>query len=230
MFSKRHEAKKNASLTQRSDPSLRSGLGNEPTLDPEFLIVAYCNGFFPMASSRTGEIHWYSPDPRAIIPLDSFKISRSLRKVVRKKTFDVRFDTVFEEVVRACAKRAETWISDEIVRAYVELHRRGYAHSIECWRAEKLAGGLYGVAIRGAFFGESMFSRERDASKVALVHLVERMKEGGMKLLDTQFITEHLRKLGTIETPRDEYLNLLAKALEAEASFLSSTSQGRTLV
>ncbi len=189
-------------------------------IDANFLLSAYCTGFFPMARSGTEEIEWHCPDPRAIIPLDAFKISQSLRQTLRKKKFEIRINTAFERVMRACADRPDTWISEEIIRVYRELHRRGYGHSVECWREKKLAGGLYGVAIRGAFFGESMFSRETEASKVALVHLVERLRERGFILLDTQFMTEHLRRFGTMEIPRAEYRQLLLKALRVNTSFL----------
>ena len=191
----------------------------KPSLDPDFLLIAYANGYFPMAVSREGSIEWFSPDPRAIIPLDSFKTSRSLARTIRKGTFHIRVDTAFESVIRWCAKREETWISEEIVQAYCELHRRGYAHSVEAWHDEQLAGGLYGVALRGAFFGESMFSRITDASKVALVALVERLKERHYTLLDTQYMTEHLRRFGAIEIPRSDYLQRLAVALSFDLSF-----------
>jgi leucyl/phenylalanyl-tRNA--protein transferase len=193
---------------------------NDPTLHSDFLLVAYANGYFPMASSRAGHIEWHSPDPRAIIPLNSFKVSRSLRRTVAMKKFEIRINTEFERVMRECAARETTWISEEIIRAYVELHRCGFAHSVECWREGKLVGGVYGVVLRGAFFGESMFSRVTDASKVALVHLVERLKERGFVLLDTQFMTEHLRRLGARELTRSEYLHRLASALEIDARFV----------
>ncbi len=189
------------------------------SLDPDFLVVAYCNGYFPMATSEHGRIEWYSPDPRAIIPLKSFRISRSLKQTLRKGRFEITFNTAFETIVRSCAARVETWISEEIISAYVELHRRGYAHSVEVRFEGKLVGGLYGVAFRGAFFGESMFSRMTDASKVALVYLVERLNRQGYLLLDTQFITDHLRQFGTIEISRSEYLELLSNALTVTASF-----------
>jgi len=192
----------------------------EPALDPNFLLVAYSNGYFPMATSRHGHIEWFSPDPRAIIPLDKFKISRSLKQKVHKKFFEIRIDTAFESVMRACASREDTWISEEIISVYTELHRRGFAHSVETWHDGKLVGGLYGVAIRGAFFGESMFSRMTDASKVALVHLVERMKQRSLTLLDTQYMTEHLRVFGTIEIPRSSYLQLLSRALDVHTTFV----------
>ncbi len=189
-------------------------------IEPQFLLMAYCNGYFPMADSKSGEIGWYSPDPRTIFELDEFKIPRSLRLTIKKNPFEIRFNTGFEEVMRKCGEREETWISEEIIQSYVELFRLGYAHSIETWKKNKLVGGLYGVSIGGAFFGESMFSRERDASKVALVYLVERMKARGFELLDTQFITQHLARFGAREIPREEYLERLKKAIEIPTSFI----------
>ncbi len=186
----------------------------------ELLLTAYSSGYFPMANSQDGEIHWYSPDPRAIIPLDAFKISRSLKQTIKKNIFEIRIDHAFEDVIRNCAKRDETWISEEIIQSYLELHRIGYAHSIESWHNKKLVGGLYGVALGGAFFGESMFSLMKDASKVALVALVERLKQKGFKLLDTQFITPHLERLGAIEISRQEYLTKLKDATLTQALFI----------
>jgi leucyl/phenylalanyl-tRNA--protein transferase len=200
---------------------------HQQRLDPDFLLVAYCNGYFPMASHRRGPIEWYSPDPRAIIPLNGLHVSRSLRRTLKRNVFTVRINTAFESVIRACAGRAETWISEEIIAAYTELHHRGFAHSVESWHDEQLVGGLYGVAIGGAFFGESMFSRMTDASKVALVHLVERLKRRGFTLLDTQFMTEHLRALGAIELPRRSYLRLLSKALAINTSFVDQQESAR---
>ena len=189
-------------------------------IEADLLLAAYAAGYFPMADSRGGDIGWYSPDPRAIIPLDTFKISRSLRQVLKKQPFEIRINTSFEEVIRTCSERKETWISEEIVRSYLQLHRLGYAHSVETWKEGKLAGGLYGVALGAAFFGESMFSLVRDASKAALVHLVERLKKNKFELLDTQFITPHLKKFGTYEIARDEYLLQLKKAIRKQRSFL----------
>lgn len=194
------------------------------TLDPDFLLVAYRNGYFPMAQHRHGPIRWYSPDPRAIIPLDGLHISRSLRRTLRKNIFTVLINTAFEAVMRACASREETWISEEIISVYVELHRRGFAHSLETWYSNRLVGGLYGVALGGAFFGESMFSRMADASKVALVHLVRRLNERGFLLLDTQYLTEHLARLGAIEISRASYLSLLNRALRVHTSFVDCNS------
>jgi leucyl/phenylalanyl-tRNA--protein transferase len=189
------------------------------SLTPDLLLMAYHAGFFPMAESREGPLGWFSPDPRAIIPLETFRISRSLRRVVQKDTFTVRLDSAFEQVVRACAGREETWISEEIIEAYTALHTRGFAHSVESWQGEHLAGGLYGVAIGGAFFGESMFSRTRDASKVALVHLVSHLRARGYLLLDTQFLTPHLVQFGALEIPRSRFLEILTEAVTAVTCF-----------
>lgn len=172
-----------------------------------------------MADSRDGEVHWYSPVRRGIVPLDSFKISRSLSQTLRKDIFVVRFDTSFLEVIRACAEREDTWISEEIVQSYLRLSKLGYGHSVEAWRDGVLVGGLYGVALGAAFFGESMFSREREASKVALVHLVQRLRKQRFELLDTQFVTQHLSRFGAIEIPRSAYLTILQKAIRKKRSF-----------
>ena len=195
----------------------------EQTLDPDFLLVAYCNGYFPMATSKMGHIEWFSPDPRAIIPLEGFNISRSLRRTLQQNIFDVRVDTAFEVVMRGCAGREETWISEEIIKAYMNLHKRGFAHSVESWYEGRLVGGLYGVMLGGAFFGESMFSLMKEASKIALVHLVNIMKRNGFTLLDIQFMTDHLRTFGAVEIPRPTYLHLLSKALKIHtAPFFNS--------
>jgi leucyl/phenylalanyl-tRNA--protein transferase len=192
-------------------------------LTPALLISAYCQGVFPMADER-GRIGFYDPDPRAIIPLDAFHVPRRLARTVRNGGFEIRVDTQFRRVVEECAApapgRQSTWISDEILAAYSALHAQGIAHSVEAWRAGRLVGGLYGVALRGLFAGESMFSHERDASKVALVHLVERLRLGGFVLLDTQFVVgPHMLQFGTIEIPRGEYRRRLAAALQVEAHF-----------
>lgn len=187
------------------------------TLSPEMLLSAYCQGIFPMADPRTGEISYYSPDPRAVIPLDErFHVPHSLKRVLRKGIYRVEFDTAFGDVIRACArddKPDEQWIDGQIIDAYQELHEMGFAHSIECRDDEGLQGGLYGVAIGKAFFGESMFHRKRDASKVALVHLVDFLRQNGFTLLDTQWTTPHLMQFGTYEIPRRKYLKILAEAL-----------------
>ena len=189
------------------------------TIDPQFLCTAYCNGYFPMADSKTGEINWYSPDPRTIFDLNEFHVPRSLTLTLKKKDFEVCINKRFEEVMRACAEREETWISETIIQSYIQLHQLGLAHSVETWKNDKLVGGLYGVAIRGAFFGESMFSRLRDGSKIALVNLVKRMKERGFTLLDTQYLTPHLEKFGAREIPRSEYMKRLENSLTITCSF-----------
>jgi leucyl/phenylalanyl-tRNA--protein transferase len=191
----------------------------------ELLVSAYASGWFPMAVDR-GEIRWFSPDPRGIIPLDAFHVPARLARAVRRGAFRIGIDTAFEAVIRACAEAERgrddpgTWISEEIIESYVALHRRGLAHSVESWHGDRLAGGLYGVALRGAFFGESMFHRETDASKVALVALVERLRSRGYLLLDTQWATEHLEQFGAVEIPRKEYLKRLEAALSVEATFV----------
>lgn len=191
-------------------------------LEPHLLLAAYCQGIFPMADHR-GRILWYDPDPRAIIPLETFSVPRRLARTVRSGRFEVRVDSAFRPVMEACAMpasgREETWISAEFVDAYTALHQLGFAHSVETWREGQLVGGLYGVAVRGLFAGESMFSFETDASKVALVHLVERLRRGGFVLLDTQFLTTHLSRFGATEIPRTEYKSQLAEALKVEAVF-----------
>ncbi len=189
-------------------------------IEPELLLSAYASGYFPMAESRYGEIRWYSPDPRAIIPLDGLKISRSLRQTLKKRIFEIQVDTAFEDVIRFCAERKDTWISEEIIQSYIELHKLGFAHSIESWKDKKLVGGLYGVSLGAAFFGESMFSRVKDASKVALVHLVDRLNRKKFELLDTQFITPHLERLGAIEIPRRHYIVKLKRAIEKSCPFV----------
>jgi leucyl/phenylalanyl-tRNA--protein transferase len=185
-------------------------------IDPDLLLRAYAIGVFPMADARDAEeVFWVEPKRRAILPLESFRLSRSLKKTLRLGTFDVTRDTAFAEVVRRCADREETWINREIEESYRLLHLRGHAHSVECWREGRLVGGLYGVNLGAAFFGESMFSAARDASKVALAWLVARLKVGGYRLLDCQFITDHLRSLGAIEISQEDYLAVLAAALSA---------------
>lgn len=193
-------------------------------ISPHLLLRAYSIGLFPMAeNAEDDELFWVDPDPRAIFPLQSFKLSRSLAKVIKSDRFEVRIDTDFQAVMAACAApglgREKTWINKDILRLYCELHEMGYAHSVECWRNGALVGGLYGVRLRGAFFGESMFHHERDASKVALAHLIARLKAGGFELLDTQFITPHLASLGAVEIPREAYLVKLETALTLQANF-----------
>jgi leucyl/phenylalanyl-tRNA--protein transferase len=190
-------------------------------LDAHRLLAAYCKGLFPMAVNERGDIGWFSPDPRAIIPLDErFHVSHGLRRTLKKNPFEITVDREFEAVMRACAKRHEgTWISEEIVASYCRLHRLGFAHSIEARLGGKLAGGLYGVHVGGAFFGESMFHRVTDASKVALVELVERLRASGFALLDTQWTTPHLMQFGTLEIPRRDYLRQLRKAVALDCKF-----------
>lgn len=191
----------------------------------ELLLRAYAEGVFPMAERREDPgLYWVSPESRGVIPLDGFHVSRRLARTARSGRFKVTADAAFGDVIYACAApgqgdRRQSWINAEIVRLYTELHAIGHAHSIECWRDDALVGGLYGVSLGAAFFGESMFSRERDASKVALVHLVTRLKQGGFTLLDAQFLTDHLAQFGAVEIPRDEYLELLHAAIERDAKF-----------
>ena len=188
-------------------------------LTPELLLQAYAAGFFPMAEDRSGPIAWYSPDPRAIIPLDRFRVSRSLRQRARIGQLEIRINTSFAGVMRRCAARDETWISGEIIEAYCQLFDMGHAHSVETWQHGRLVGGLYGVTLGGAFFGESMFSQVADASKIALWSLVRMLTERGFLLLDTQFLTPHLASLGACEISRDEYLCMLHEAVSIEAAF-----------
>lgn len=186
----------------------------------DILIYAYRSGAFPMALAD-GDISWFSPDPRAIIPIDErFHIPHGLKRTLKKNPFEVRINTAFESVMLGCAEREDTWINDEILASYSNLHRLGYAHSVECWLEGKLVGGLYGVAIGGAFFGESMFHTVTDASKVALHALVMRMRTRGFSLLDTQWTTPHLKTFGTLEIPRAKYIKLLKACIDDERSFL----------
>lgn len=194
-------------------------------LEPDRLLATYMAGVFPMADEH-GELHWLAPDPRAIIELDQTKVSRSLRSTVRRGVYGITIDRAFERVIAACADRPDgTWISDSIKTAYCRLHELGFGHSIEAWRDGKLAGGLYGVSIGGAFFGESMFHRDTDASKVALVHLVTHMKKRGMILLDIQFMTEHLRQFGASDITRTEYERRLQKAVRMDCRFTDDAGQ-----
>ena len=193
-------------------------------LSPEILLRAYASGIFPMAETADDpELFWVDPKRRGIIPLDAFHVPRRLRRIVRQNVFTIRCDTAFEAVMRGCAessdKRPNTWINDEILELYTGLFARGAAHSVECWHEGELVGGLYGVSLGAAFFGESMFSRVTDASKVALVHLVARLRAGGYRLLDLQFVTPHLAQFGAIEVPRAQYHRLLAEALRYRGVF-----------
>jgi len=193
-------------------------------ITPELLLQAYRIGVFPMGERRDDpKLYWLDPRLRAVLPLDGFHLPKRLARTVRRGPFEVTADTAFTEIMRACAQprpgHPESWINDPILGLYGELFARGHAHSIECRRDGELVGGLYGVTVGAAFFGESMFSRERDASKVALVHLVARLIEGGFRLLDCQFMTEHLRSFGAIEIQRDDFRALLADAVERTATF-----------
>ena len=198
-------------------------------LTPDIILRAYAAGVFPMAESRNDpDIFWVDPDMRGLLPLDQFHVPRSLKKVVRRGTFEIRYDTAFQSVILACAEssigRDDTWINEEIVKLYSTLHQMGHAHSVECWRNDCLAGGLYGLSVGGAFFGESMFSRETDASKVALVYLVLRLRIGGYSLLDTQFVTDHLKQFGAIEISRQDYHGLLEESLSQKGIFYGDVS------
>jgi leucyl/phenylalanyl-tRNA--protein transferase len=199
------------------------------SVTPELLLRAYAFGVFPMAESRhDAELYWIDPKQRGVLPLDRFHVPKSLKRSVRKRRFEITVDSAFEAVMMGCSEpsrgRPDSWINDEILRLYVQLHRMGFAHSVEAWREGRLAGGLYGVAIGAAFFGESMFSREPDASKVALVHLVARLRAGDFKLLDTQFVTKHLARFGAVEIPRQQYQEMLTQAIALPARFYCEVS------
>jgi leucyl/phenylalanyl-tRNA--protein transferase len=192
-------------------------------LPVDLLVSAYASGWFPMAVAE-GDIRWFSPDPRGILPLDAFHVPRRLARVVRGGLFRIEVNRRFEDVIRGCAMadrddEGGTWIDQEILESYCALHEAGYAHSVEAWLDGRLAGGLYGVALGGAFFGESMFHEVTDASKVALVALVDRLREREFTLLDTQWTTPHLEQFGAIEIPRVRYLRMLAQALERDCEF-----------
>jgi leucyl/phenylalanyl-tRNA---protein transferase len=188
-------------------------------MSTHLLRQAYAQGYFPMPHPHSNELLWLSPDPRAIIPLDGLHVSRSLERTMRRGHLTVTYDNDFAGVMQGCSERPDTWITDEFKVAYQRLHQEGYAHSVEIWQDGKLVGGVYGVALHGAFFAESKFHRVTDASKMAIVKLVERMKICGMELLEVQFLTEHLKTLGTIEVPRRHYMQLLSRALSSPAKF-----------
>ncbi|WP_417271351.1 leucyl/phenylalanyl-tRNA--protein transferase [Celeribacter sp.] len=191
-----------------------------PDLTPELLLNAYANGVFPMAeSAEDDEVFWVDPDRRGIFPLDQFHLSNSLARVIRRERFTVTFNHAFADVVRQCANREETWINTTIFDLYSQVHALGFAQSVEVWDGERLVGGLYGITLGAAFFGESMFSHKTDASKVALSYLIAHLKRTGFTLLDTQFITPHLASLGAIEIDRAEYHARLDAALERDADF-----------
>jgi leucyl/phenylalanyl-tRNA---protein transferase len=194
------------------------------TITPQTLLRAYAAGIFPMAeSAEDSALYWVEPEVRGVLPLDQLHVSHSLRKTIRRGAYEIRIDTAFGAVIEGCATKAfgrpNTWINGRIRSLYTQLHRLGCCHSVEAWHGDALVGGLYGVRLGGAFFGESMFSRQRDASKVALVHLVARLNAGGFRLLDTQFTTPHLRNLGAIDVPRQDYHCLLETAIEVDADF-----------
>lgn len=196
-----------------------------PDLTPDMLLKAYAVGVFPMAEDRTDpELFWVDPRMRGVILLNDLHVPRRLRRTIRRADFEVTFDTEFESVIEACAEattiRPRTWINDRIIELYTTLHRMGHAHSVECWRDGRLAGGLYGVSLGGVFFGESMFSRASDASKIALVYLAASLKIGGYRFIDTQFITKHLTQFGATEIPRNEYRTLLRDAIDIHAVFV----------
>jgi leucyl/phenylalanyl-tRNA--protein transferase len=205
------------------------------SLTPELLLRAYAAGIFPMAeSSDDPELFWVDPIHRGILPLEAFHVPRRLKRTLRSDRFAVTCDRDFAAIMRGCAEptadRPQTWINDEILRIYTALHEQGFAHSVEARIDDVLVGGLYGVALGGAFFGESMFSRVADASKVALAHLIARLRRGGFRLLDTQFVTDHLRRFGATEISRAQYRRLLADALAAPAYFPTEPLDGATVV
>jgi leucyl/phenylalanyl-tRNA--protein transferase len=199
------------------------------------LLVAYANGYFPMALDQNDpELYWFSPEQRGVLPIEAFNIPRGLKRVMKTHNFTLKVDTAFEEVIRACGTltptRRETWINEQIVALYTELHRMGHAHSVETWREGKLVGGLYGISLGGAFFGESMFSREPEASKVALVTLVEILKEAGYTLLDTQYVNEHLQQFGVEAVSKKRYKTKLEKALNASPNPSAVFRKAATIV
>jgi leucyl/phenylalanyl-tRNA---protein transferase len=192
-------------------------------LTPQMLLNAYAQGYFPMADPDDGKIYWYDPDPRTILPLESFHIPRRLQRTVKQKKFEIRIDTAFEQTMRCCAepraKQDRTWINEELLELYTTLHRHGFAHSVETWLNGELVGGVYGVSVGGLFAGESMFSRVRDSSKVALVALVDVLKRNGYILFDVQFTNDHLKQFGVVEIPRSHYKIRLEGALERQCPF-----------
>ena len=191
----------------------------EELLKPDNMLRLYASGAFPMADAKTGSINWYLPEIRTIIPLNDYNIPRSAKKVIEEMDFEIKFDTDFEGVVAGCADRESTWISKELIDAYRRLKKRGHIHTVETWKDEKLVGGLYGVTFRGAFFGESMFSKVSQASKAALVALLKHLKEKDFILLDVQYMTEHLKMFGAIEISFEEYTKLLHKAYAKVCEF-----------
>ncbi len=192
----------------------------EPPFTADFLREAYARGFFPMPHPETNEILWFHPEPRTVMPLDGFHASRSLQRTLKKASFEIRVNSDFAGVMKACADRPDTWITNQFIDVYTQMHDAGDAHSLEVWQDDQMVGGVYGVSLGGAFFAESMFHKVTDMSKVALFHLVERMKGRGMTLLEVQFMTPHLKSLGAVEIPRAQYMRRLAKALRLPVTFL----------
>jgi len=188
-------------------------------IQPDNMIRLYASGAFPMADEKTGTINWYMPDVRTIIPLDNFNIPRSAKKTIEEENFEIKIDTDFEGVLAGCADRESTWISEELIYAYRRLKKRGFIHTVETWKDEELVGGLYGVTFRGAFFGESMFSKVSQASKAALVALLKHLKEKDFVLLDVQYMTEHLKMFGATEISFEEYTKLLHNAYTKMCEF-----------
>jgi leucyl/phenylalanyl-tRNA--protein transferase len=197
-------------------------------LTPDIILQAYRAGIFPMAPNRdSDEINWYDPDPRGVLPIAGLHVPKKLRRTIMKQPYQITFDRAFEAVMRGCADvRPDTWINDDIIALYTALHKQGYAHSVEAWQEEKLVGGVYGISMGGAFFGESMFSTATDASKITLVYLVARLWRQGFELLDTQFVNDHLKQFGVYEIPRDEYHRRLKKALAKEDQWSSEPESG----
>ncbi|MGR3708001.1 MAG: leucyl/phenylalanyl-tRNA--protein transferase [Alterinioella nitratireducens] len=196
-----------------------------PAITPDLLLRAYSVGIFPMSEGREDPgVFWVDPQMRGIIPLNGLHISRSLARAIRAERYQVRVNADFAGTVQGCAARDETWINDQIFDLYEQLHAAGFAHSVEVWDGDNLVGGVYGVALGAAFFGESMFSRRTNASKIALAYLVKRLRYGGFQLFDTQFVTDHLLSMGAVEIPRSEYRKRLEKALDWEADFLAQPS------
>lgn len=205
-----------------------------PSLTPALVLEAYRHGLFPMADhANDHQIQWVYPEIRGILPVEKFHVPKKLLKTIRQGEYEIRINTAFEDVIKACAapapKRPETWINDEIIRIYTELHHQGYAHSVEYWTKGKLSGGLYGLAMGSAFFGESMFSHTTDASKIALVHLAARLYTRGFTLLDAQFTNEHLKQFGLLEHTHETYMTLLMNALSIEAEFKSEITEEKLL-
>ncbi|MCY4303762.1 MAG: leucyl/phenylalanyl-tRNA--protein transferase [Aestuariivita sp.] len=201
-------------------------------LSPTLIINAYSKGIFPMAASRNSdEINWFNPDPRGVLPLNAFRISRSLQRSIKKENYNIKVNECFHGTIDACADRPTTWINNEIKDVYVRLHKMGYAHSLEVWENDHLIGGIYGVALGAVFFGESMFSRRSNASKIALAYLIDRLNQSGFKLFEIQYLTSHLASLGAVEISQSLYYNLLNEALNLKTDFLQpSTPSAQELV